>query len=166
MKSKKELLVVEDTNVVASAVFDFKKLQMDETLRWTLQLILKTTLPQSYREYTFKFGLNESPFKMRIQDLERKKEEVKADNQEDLFPSEGAKKTQLKNIDSEIVDIQAELEDALQDTPVIEFEGVINKLEYKNGQTIVVFTVPSGKVVELDNVRDIFENYKLDLIRE
>lgn len=164
--AKKELLVVDDSNVVASAVFEFKKLMMDDTLVWTMQLILKTTLPQSYREYSLKFGLNESPFTMRIGDLERKKEVVKMDSQEDLFPSEGAKKTQLKRIDDEIEEIKIELEDALRNTPVIEFDAVINKLEYKNGQTVVVFSVPSEVVKELDQVKSIFSNYKVDLIRE
>lgn len=165
-KKKPELLNVDDSNVVATALFKFKKLFMDETLVWALQVELRTTLPQSYREYDFKFSLNEDPYKMRIKDLEKRKEDIKADAQGDLFPSEGAKKTQLKNIDAEIAEIEAELSQAQDETPVIEFAGVINKLEYKNGNTIVVFSVPASSVNELNTNRSIFANYKLELIRE
>ena len=165
-KKKPELLNVDDSNVVATVLFKFKKLFMDESLVWGLQAELRATLPQSYREYDFKFSLNEDPYKMRIKDLEKRKEDIKADGQGDLFPSEGAKKTQLKNIDVEIAEIEEELAVAQEETPVIEFAGVINKLEYKNGNTIVVFSVPASSVNELNTNRSIFANYKLELIRE
>ena len=163
---RKELLVIDDETVVATALFKFKKLFMDESLVWALQLELRTTLPQSYREYSFKFSLNEEPFIMRIKDLQKRQDEIRADAQGDLFPSEGAKKTQLKNIDAEIEEVRSELETLLEETPVIEFEGVINKLEYKNGNTIIVFSVPANSVKELNDNRSIYKNYKLELIRD
>lgn len=163
---RKELLVIDDETVVATALFKFKKLFMDESLVWALQLELRTTLPQSYREYDFKFSLNEDPYKMRIKDLEKRKEDIKADSQGDLFPSDGARRTQIKNIEKDIEDTKDELKEALESTPVIEFDGVIDKLEYKNGETIVTFSVPANSVSELNTNRSIFTNYKLELIRE
>ncbi len=168
---RKELLKLEDRNVFGSAVFTFKKLFLNEDLRWSLNLVLKTTLPESFREYTFKFSLNENPYTMRISDLERRIAEINADVQGDLFPhevylSDGARRTQIKNIEKDIEDTKDELKEALESTPVIEFDGVIDKLEYKNGHTIVTFSVPANSVSELNTNRSIFTNYKLELIRE
>lgn len=165
-KAKKELLNLEERNIFGSAVFTFKKLMLNENLRWSLNLVLKTTLPESFREYTFKFSLNENPYTMRISDLERRIAEINADAQGDLFPSDGARKTQIKNIEKDIQDTKDELKEALESTPVIEFDGVIDKLEYKNGETIVTFSVPANSVSELNTNRSIFTNYKLELIRE
>lgn len=152
--------------VFATSLFKFKKLALDENLIWSLQLSLRSILPQSYREYTFKFSLNEEPFNVRIKDLELRKAEIKADKQGDLFPSEGARKTQLKNIDNEIDEIKDELKEALESTPVFEFFGVISKLEYKGGNTIVTFMIPSDHVEDLDKNKEIFDNYKVELLRE
>lgn len=163
---RKELLQLEDRTVFGSAVFTFKKLMLNENLRWSLNLVLKTTLPESFREYTFKFSLNENPYTMRISDLERRIAEINADVQGDLFPSDGARRTQIKNIEKDIEDTKDELKEALESTPVIEFDGVIDKLEYKNGETIVTFSVPANSVSELNTNRSIFTNYKLELIRE
>lgn len=163
---KKELLNLDDINVTASSVFKFKKLFLNEDLKWSLQLVLRTTLPESFREYTFKFSLNTEPHEMRIKDLERRMAEVKADKQGDLFPSEGARKTQLKNIEAEIEEVQEELAEDLKSTPEIEFDGIIDKLEYKDGNTIIVFSVPATSIKELNDNRSIYKNYKLELIRE
>lgn len=163
---KKELLNLDDINVTASSVFKFKKLFLNEDLKWSLQLVLRTTLPESFREYTFKFSLNTEPHEMRIKDLERRMDEIKADKQGDLFPSEGARKTQLKNIEAELEEVRDELAEDLKSTPEIEFDGIIDKLEYKDGTTIIVFSVPATSIKELNDNRSIFKNYKLELIRE
>ena len=166
MPRKTSLLNVDDANITASSLFKFKKLFLNEDLRWSLQLVLRTTLPESFREYKFKFSLNTAPHKMRIADLEKRKAEVKADAQGDLFPTEGARKTQLKNIDVEIDEVNAELAEDLKSTPEIKFDGIIDKLEYKDGNTIIVFSVPANSVKELNDNRSIYKNYKLELIRE
>lgn len=152
--------------VMDTALFKFKKLFLSEDLRWSIHLVLKTTLPESFREYTFKFSLNEEPYQVRIDDLKKRKEEIKADVQGDLFPSEGAKKSQLKAIDSEIEDIVKELKDSLESTPEISFGGAIDKLEYKDGDTVIVFSVPASSVQDINNNRSILQHYKLELIRE
>ena len=166
MPRKTSLLNVDDANITASSLFKFKKLFLNEDLRWSLQLVLRTTLPESFREYKFKFSLNTAPHKMRIADLEKRKADIKADAQGDLFPTEGARKTQLKNIDVEIDEVNAELAEDLKSTPEIEFDGIIDKLEYKDGNTIIVFSVPANSVKELNDNRSIYKNYKLELIRE
>lgn len=153
-----------EKEVVSTAVFKFKKITLDEALRWSMNIVLSTTLPESFREYTFKFSLNETPFKMRIEDLERRKAEIKADKQGDLFPSDGARKTQLKNIDQNIAEAESELKEALKATPEIEFDGVIDKLEYKNGETIITFRVPALSIDALNTNRSIFMNYKVELL--
>lgn len=165
-KKSTSLLNLEDVNVTASSVFTFKKLFLTDALKWSLQLVLRTTLPESFREYKFKFSLNTEPHEMKIRDLERRKADIKADAQGDLFPTEGARKTQFKNIDAEILDIQDELKEDLKNTPVIEFDGIIDKLEYKDGNTIIVFSVPATSIKELNDNRSIYKNYKLELIRD
>lgn len=165
-KETKELLDL-DANIVQSAIFVFKNLQLKDDLAWYLKLLLKTKLPQSFREYTVKFSLNEEPFETRISDLKRKQDDVRADRQNDLFPTEGAKKTQIKNIDSEIKEVESELEELRANTPEFEFEAAIEKLEYKDGDTLVVLLIDSAFVSKINEVKGILDRYyKVELIRE
>lgn len=160
MPKAKELLDV-DADIVSSAVFGFEALKMDKYLQWSLKLRLKTVLPQTFREYSVKLSLNEEPYLLRISDLERSIAEV--DGEAQLF--EGGKKTQIKNIKQEIKDIEAELETDREHTPVIEFAGSIEKLEYKDGDTIVSFHLPADYANKINDVRAILKTYKIDLIR-
>jgi uncharacterized protein (UPF0335 family) len=164
--AKKELLNV-DENIVASAIIKFKELKLKNDLCWYLSLVFRANLPQSFREYKLKFSLNDKPFLTRIEDLNRKKDDVKNDVQQDLFPSEGAKKTQLKNIDKEIEDVEAELKEMRDETPEFEFDATVEKLEYKDGDTIVNFIIDSGMVSQINDVKFLLDrHYKVDLIRE
>lgn len=156
-----------DLQIIASAIFQFKELKLKDDLCWYLKLLLKTRLQKSFREYSVRISLNEEPFELRIQDLERKKENIKADGQGDLFPTEGAKKTQLKNIDQEIKDVEAELKDALEASSVIEFDATLEKLEYKDGDTLIVLDIPFNIVEEINKIKsDLTRHYKLELIVE
>lgn len=163
---KKELLDVNE-KIVSSAVLKFKELKLKNDLCWYLVLLLKVKLSQSFREYTLKFSLNEEPFKLRIKDLERKKEDVKADKQSELFPSEGAKKTQLRNIDDEIEEVEKELKEQLSETPEFEFDATVEKLEYKDGDTQVMFLIDPSVVTQINDVKIMLDRYyKVELIRE
>lgn len=165
---RKELMKLDEvSNVVATSIFDFKKLLLDsKTMEWTLTVLFRERLSHSYREYDFKFSLNDEPFNMKIKDLERRKEELKTNKQGDLFPEEGAVKQQLKNIDRDIDEVRGELEQALNDIEVFEFAGVVQKLEYKHGDTLLVFSVPSDMVEKINRNKSVFNQYKIELIRE
>ena len=164
---RKEIQKKGDQEIIATSIFQFKELKLKDDLCWYLKLLLKIRLPQAYREYTVKISLNEAPFEMRIQDLEKKKEEIKADKQSELFPSESAKKVQLKNIDEEIKNIQEELKEALEQSSVIEFEGSLEKLEYKDSDTLIVTYIPYEVVEPINKIKsDLTRHYKIELIRE
>ena len=164
---RKEIQKKGDQEVISTSIFEFKELKLKDDLCWYLKLLLKTKLPQAYREYTMKISLNEEPFKMRIQDLEKKKEEIKADKQSELFPSESAKKVQLKNIDEEIKNVEKELEEALEQSSVIEFEASLEKLEYKDGDTLIVTYIPYEVVEPINKIKsDLTRHYKIELLRE
>lgn len=160
-KPKKELLDI-NASIVATSVFLFDTMKLDKFLEWTLKVTLKTQLPQSFRDYTVKLSLNEEPYKMKIEDLEKRMTDIESENQ--LF--EGNKKQQIKDIKEEIKEIEAELKQDLENTPEIEFNGIIQKLEYKNGDTIVTLWIPADTANEINKVRGILKTYKIDLIRE
>lgn len=160
-KPKKELLDI-NASIVATSVFLFDTMKLDKFLEWTLKITLKTQLPQSFRDYKVKLSLNEEPYKMKIEDLERRVTDIESENQ--LF--EGNKKQQIKDIKEEIKEIEAELKQDLENTPEIEFNGIIQKLEYKNGDTVVTLWIPADTANEINKVRTILKTYKVDLIRE
>lgn len=160
-EEKKDLLDT-DTAIVATAVFDLKKIEMKDDLAWRIKLELKTRLSQSFREYDVKFSINEEPFNVRIADLERKRSEVESESQ--LF--DGNKKTQLKNIDDEIKEVENELKEMQENNPDIEFAGTIEELKYKDGNTIIVMLFPASSLAELNDKRRELGHYKVELIRE
>lgn len=160
MSKKKELLDVNE-DIVSSAVFGFESLKMDKFFMWTMKLRIRTVLPQTFREYDIKLSLNEEPYFTRIEDLEKTIANIDSENQ--LF--EGGKKTQIKNIREEIRAIEEELKVDRENTPVISFKGSIEKLEYKDNDTIVTFYVPADTASEINNVRSMLKVYKIDLIR-
>lgn len=160
-KGKKELLDI-NASIVATSVLLFDTMKLDKFLEWTLKITLKTQLPQSFRDYKVKLSLNEEPYKMKIEDLEKRVTDIESENQ--LF--EGNKKQQIKDIKEEIKEIEAELKQDLENTPEIEFNGIIQKLEYKNGDTVVTLWIPADTANEINKVRGILKTYKVDLIRE
>lgn len=160
-KAKKELLDI-DASIVATSVFFFEAMKMDKFLQWSLKVTLKTQLPQSFRDYKIKLSFNEEPLLVKIEDLEKKMANVESENQ--LF--EGNKKTQIKNIKDEIKEIEQELEDSKNQTPEIEFEGSIEKLEYKDNDTVITLWIPAQVANQINDVRAILKTYKIELIRE
>ncbi len=164
-KNKKEVkkdLIESDLSLVATAVFDLKKIEMKDDLQWRIKLELKTRLSQSFREYSVKLSVNEEPFNVRINDLERKRQEVASSAE--LF--EEGKKTQLKNIDQEIKEVGLELKEMQENCPLIEFAGTIEELKYKDGNTIISMMFPASSVQELNEKRHDLAHYKIELLRE
>lgn len=152
-----------EASTVATAVFELKKIEMKDDLAWRIKLELKTKLDHSFREYNVKFSVNEQPFNLRIADLERKRSEVESEDQ--LFGDQ--KKTQLKNIDSEVKEVEQELKEMQEMCPDIEFEGTIEELKYKDGNTIIVMLFPATSLAEMnDKRRQLAEYYKIELNRE
>lgn len=154
-----------DLNIIATSVFLFEELRMKKELYWTMKVLLKCILPQSFREYTIRLSLNEEPYETRISDLERTIEKIESDAQDELFEG-GNKKTQIKNCKDEIKEIEQELKEALEMTIPIEFEGSIEKLEYKGTDTMLVFYIPAEITNEINSVRAKLTAYKIELIRE
>lgn len=153
-------------NIIASCIFTFEKLEIKKDFSRLLKLTLKTVLPQSFREYTVRLSYNEVPMQTKIADMKARIEEVKSDKQNDLFPTEGAKKTQIKNITADIKELEEELAENIRTTKVLEFEATIDKLEYKDGDTIVTMQIFKEVINELNDVASILQNYKVELIRE
>lgn len=160
---KKGVEKEESLEFVATSVFLLEELKMKKDFIWRMKLKMKTVLPQSYREYDVKLSLNEEPYNIRIADLEKKRYEVETDAQEEMF---GAKKTQLKNIDQEIKEVEKELEQALKDSPVVEFNATIEELKYKDADTFIVLQIPANTVKEINDNKYILKSYKIELIRE
>lgn len=167
-KKTKPDLIEDDAIIKQVALFELKKIEMKDDYEWRIKLVLKTRLNHTYREYKVKLSVNERPFEMRIEDLEKKKRQVEDDAQlamDDGMPS-SARKTHLKNIDKEIVEVKAELEQMLRDLPELEFEGVIEELKYKNGDTVISMFFPSAVLADLNQQRFLLKHYKIELIRE
>lgn len=167
-EKKSELIDMESATVIPS-LFELKEIKMKDDMAWRLKLVLKTKLSHTWREYFVKFSVNERPFEMRIEDLERKKQQVQDEVQmalDDGTPA-SARNKQLKNIDEEIENVKAELESMLADCPSIEFDGMIEELKYKHGETHIIMWFPSESLKELNQYRaQLSHHYKIELIRE
>lgn len=157
----KELL---NGDLIASSLFSFDSMKMDKFLSWNMKLVLKTVLPQTFRQYKLVLSLNEEPYQTKIEALDRNIAEIEADGQNELF--EGGKKGRIKAIKEEIREVEQELEEMRGMAKEISFFGSIQKLEYKYGDTIIVVTVPGEVVGDINNIRTILKDYKVDLIRE
>jgi hypothetical protein len=161
-KAKVEPLLDLDSSIVATSTFELKKIEMKDDMAWRIKLELKTRLSQSFREYKVKFVFNEDPYNTRIEDLEKKKNEINEENQ--LF--EGGKKQQLKNIDQDILEIEEERDEMKGQCVEIEFAGTIEELKYKDGNTIIVMLFPSDILAKLNDNKLLLRYYKIELIRE
>jgi DNA repair exonuclease SbcCD ATPase subunit len=107
--------------------------------------------------------VNEEPFENRIADLERKEEELKSEKQ--LL--EQVQKEQLAGIKDEIKEVESELAEMTELCPTIEFDGTIEELKYKDGNTIVILMFPYSTLDYINEKRLLLsEHYKIDLIRE
>lgn len=147
---------------VATCIFLLEELRMKKDKFWRLKLTLKTQLPESFREYGVRLSLNEEPYNIRIEDLNKRYDQVEAENQ--LFGE--AKKKQLKQIKDQIADVEKEMEEAWDATPDIEFDATIEALQYKDGDTVVVMMIPAPAVVKLNEQRSRLGDYKVELLRD
>ena len=167
-KATKPELIDDVEPIKQVSLFELKKIEMKDDYEWRLKLVLKTRLNHTFREYKVKLSVNERPFEMRIEDLEKKKRQIEDDAQlaiDDGMPS-SARKTHLKNIDKEITEVKAELEQMLRDLQVLEFEGIIEELKYKHGDTVISMFFPSSILADLNQQRYLLKHYKIELIRE
>lgn len=148
--------------VVATSVFAHEQTTLKKDRLWRMKLTLKTTLPETFREYGVRLSLNEEPYETRIADIERRKADVSAENQ--LFGAE--KKKQLAGFDQQVKDVEAELEDAREAAPEIEFDATIEQLAYKDGDTVVVMMIPATAIPAINEQRLNLSNYKIELLRD
>jgi len=168
-KTSKKADLIDESAIIATTTFELKKFEMKgDDLQWRMKLELKTRLNHTFREYNVRFSVNEKPFEIRIEDLERRKQMIQDEVQmaiDDGSPASN-RKQQIKNIDLEIDQVRAELEQMIADLPVMSFDGVIEKLEYKYGDTVVTMMFPSEALAELNTQRGMLPHYKIELIRE
>lgn len=167
-KVNKPELIDDAEPIKQVSLFELKKIEMKDDYEWRLKLVLKTRLNHTFREYKVKLSVNERPFEMRIEDLEKKKRQIQDDAQlaiDDGMPS-SARNKHLKNIDNEIDEVRAELAQMLRDLPELEFEGVIEELKYKHGDTVISMFFPSAVLADLNQQRYLLKHYKIELIRE
>lgn len=162
-KTKVEPLLDLDSAIMIDMTFELKKFEMKDDLAWRMKLELHKKLSQSSREYKVRFVFNEDPYNRRIEDLEKKKDEINGELQ--LF--EGGKKQQLKNIDEDIKEIEEERDEMKDQCEEIEFAGTIEELKYKDSNTIIVMLFPSAVLAKLDSNKVLLNKYyKVELIRE
>lgn len=164
-KATTELLDLEET-IVSTTTFKLKKIEMKDDLEWRIKLELNTKLSQTFREYDVRFSVNETPFKLRIEGLERKIESIESDRQDSLPMGVGTKKDHIKQIHNEIKDIEQELKDMENDCPPIDFKGTIEELKYKDGGTFISMLFPGSIVNELNEKKFLLVHYKIELIRK
>jgi len=153
---------VQEALPVATSVFLFDSLKMDKSLYWDLKIAMKTILPEGFREYTVKLSLNEEPFNMRIEDLQNRLAVIK--DQKQLFSAE--QKKEMSDIEDQIEEVKDEMKEMLEITPAIEFETVITKIEWKNGDTIFTMNLPAEQVNEFNDNRSKLSTYKIELYRK
>lgn len=152
----------EDLLALYESKFLLDSLTMKKDFAWYLKLTLKIMLPQSFREYTVKMSVNEKPYEARIEDFENEIARIK--EEASLFPD--GKDKQVKNVQKQIKSVETELADMRDTCPEFEFQGIIEELKYKTGDTQIVLRVPADVVNDINAHRLLLDNYKIELIRE
>lgn len=164
-KSAKEILEQteqEQSELVISSLFSFEQLQLNKGAGWTLKLSLKTSLPETLREYKLRLSLNELPFEKEIESL--KQRQISIQNEPQLF--EGNQKQAIRDINDQIRTVENDIKNAREIYEEIEFHSIINSVTYKDRDTVVVLSIPADTVEALNKHRNDFVNYKVELIRD
>lgn len=159
-KTAAKKTAAKDLVLVATSLLDLKEIKMKDDHLWRIKAMLKTELPQSFREYTMRLSLNEQPFELRIEDLEKRYAQVSAE------PKLFNKDKELRAIDDEIAEVKEELEAALAEYKVMDFGAVLEELKYKGDETLIVAIIPAEAIADLNDNRNRLRNYKVELLRD
>lgn len=152
-------LLEEEVDLGIESLFAVVHLLMKEDRRWRLKLKIKTILPKSYYNYGVRLLVDEEPFERRIEHIEEKIADAKAN------PSllDQLSNRRLNDYDDDIIKVRKELLDLKKRCPVMDFFATVNEVKYKDGDTVVEFNIPHDVIASLNEQRDMLTYYKVRL---
>ena len=126
---------------------------------WIFKLNVNQILDRSFYKYNIRLSINAEPFERRIEDAQRKINEIASESH---LPGMG-NNAEIKNLEQRIKDIEAELDKLIRETDVIDIYATVRTLEYKGVKTSVEFEIPADTIALLNKNRYYFSQYKIEL---
>lgn len=146
---------VEDANTFKTSC-QIKQLTLKED-RWKLDLMVFTILSRAFYRYNVKLVFNEDPYLRNIKDME---DEIgKLNTEAALFKN----KERIKELEMEIQETKAEMEDYEAKCPKIEFFGTVDSLKYPSGGSRLVLLIGDNIINLLNETKRWFGYYRLEL---
>ena len=160
MGKKRELISSEPE--VIEALFDFEQLTLKKRENWRLKITVKKHLPEVFEAYGIRFVYDDTADLEDIEDLEKKILEAK--DSDVLFEDE--KKKDVARFTAQIKEANKALEDRRKKFEDIEGPCALQSIQYKEGNTVVVFGINADMVEPLNERRHQLGNYKVLLTRD
>lgn len=151
--AKKELLDVEDNEMLAIESTMWLETITLKKLRWQIRMTVKTTLPRSYRAYKVELDLDESPYLERIEELEK---EFDAS----LFSND---KNEKKKHHEKIKEMREQLDKMKGECEYIKFTATVDELKYKVNETSLLMNIPDDVIEAFNRQKTRFDIYKVTL---
>lgn len=135
------------------------KNEPNRSMLWVLKLNINKILDRSFYKYNARLSINEEPFNRRIEEAERKMEEVRTEahlpNMED--------KGEIKRLEETIKNVKSELAQLIKNTDTIDFFATVMTIKYSGIMTVVEFNIPADTINLLNKNRFFFGQYKIEL---
>lgn len=126
---------------------------------WDLKLNINQILDRSFYKYNVRLSINEEPFNRRIEDAERKMDEISTEAHLPNMEDKGA----IKELQEKIKTIKDELAQIIKQTDVIDFFATVISIKYSGVVTVVEFNIPADTIALLNKNRFFFSQYKIEL---
>lgn len=156
---KKRVEIMKEAQSVVTCLFKLDQIVMKKDYVWRIKMFIKETLKKTFHSYGVKLIFNDEPYLTNIEDLESEVKRIKTSQR--LFPDiKGLKKAR-----KEVEEATYELRDLRGKCPVIEFDGTVEELKYKeeDTETMITLRLSAEKVNELNELRLMLGYYKIEL---
>ena len=153
-RKKKDLIDSDESGSIDTKI-DLNKIMLKE-LQWMMTLKVRTILPRAYHLYTIRLKYDEGPLDRRIAHLE---EQMSGS----LFKGNPAEE---KKHDKLVADLRIQKQKEKQECESIEFGVRVEKLAYKDGNTVIDVLVPDDVIEAFNRQKHRLNMYAVTLIPE
>jgi hypothetical protein len=152
-KRRKRDLIDDDESGSIETKIDLHKIMLTD-LQWKMTLKVRTILPRAYHLYTIRLKYDEGPLDRRIEHLEQQMSGS-------LFKGNPAEE---KKHDKLVADLRLQKQRENQECEPIEFSVRVEKLAYKDGNTVIDVLVPDDVIEAFNRQKHRLNMYGVTLI--
>jgi hypothetical protein len=133
---------------------------------WFFSVQIAFELPRTFLAYSIKMVFNEEPYQERVRMTESRIKHVQ--EQDNLLTPT---KEEQAHIKKEVAKLEVEkakeiksMNDMNARCIPMEFGAKLTELKYQSGDSKVKFSIPAGVIGTLNEVRDLLDYYKMELV--